>query len=105
MNRSTDKTASAPPANGTAGAPSQPNGTGPGHPPAALAPLPLLLTLDQASAFTGFSTRTLKRMASEPGALPDGAVLRPYGRVRRFSRVVLERWIGEGCPRPGRGRR
>jgi excisionase family DNA binding protein len=62
--------------------------------------LPLLLSLAQAAALLGVSTRTLKRLvASEE--LPEGAVCR-IGRRRLLNRLVLERWVEQGCPPPRR---
>src|SRR5262249_28562433 len=70
------------------------------------ASLPLLLSLAQAASPLGLSERTLKRAAAH-GALPKGAVCRPFGRRRLFSRLVLEEWCSQGCPRivPRSGRR
>ena len=71
---------------------------------AALAILPLLLSLAQGSVLLGVSTRTLKRMAAAD-ELPEGAVVR-IGRRRLLSRLVLEEWCRRGCPPPpGRTRK
>jgi excisionase family DNA binding protein len=81
----------------------EPNGNGAlDAPVASLGPaipalIPLLLSLDQAAILMGVSDRTLKRMAAS-GALPQGAVCRPFGRARLFNRPILERWVAEGCP-------
>jgi excisionase family DNA binding protein len=66
---------------------------------------PLLLDLDQAAAYLGTSTRSLKRSISA-GQLPRGAVVRPFGRRRLFNRLVLEKWVRDGMrPVRLRGRR
>jgi hypothetical protein len=69
---------------------------------AAVALLPLLLSLAQAAVQLGVSTRTLKRLAGDE--LPEGAVVR-IGRRRLFSRLVLEDWCRRGCPPPPGRRR
>jgi len=58
---------------------------------------PLLWTLEQAAAALNLSPRSLKRAVAE-SALPPGAVVRPFGRRRLFSRLVLEDWCRRGCP-------
>jgi hypothetical protein len=64
--------------------------------------LPLLLDLKAAAAFLGgVAEVTVKRMARD-GTFPPGVVLK-LGRRRLFSRVALEKWVADGCPRP-RGR-
>jgi excisionase family DNA binding protein len=68
-------------------------------PPAAPGPPRLLWTLAEAAHALNLSARTLKRAAAE-GGLPSGAVVRPFGRRRLFSRAVLEDWIRAGCPAP-----
>jgi excisionase family DNA binding protein len=60
--------------------------------------LPLLLNLPQAAVLLGVSPRTVKRLASA-GELPEGAVTR-IGRRRLLNRLVLERWVADGCPPP-----
>jgi excisionase family DNA binding protein len=64
----------------------------------------LLWTLEEAADALRVSPRTLKRMAAA-GVLPAGAVVRPFGRLRLFSRPILERWVSEGCPRARSGAR
>ncbi len=64
----------------------------------------LLWSLEEAALALRLSARTLKRAAAE-GALPEGAVVRPFGRRRLFVRRVLEKWIAEGCPAVRGGRR
>jgi hypothetical protein len=64
---------------------------------ALIVPEPLLWTLEQAAAALGLSPRSLKRAVAE-NALPPGAVVRPFGRRRLFSRLVLEEWCRKGCP-------
>src|SRR5258708_4976264 len=73
-------------------------------PPAPAVINPLLWTLEQAAAALNLSPRTLKRMDST-GSLPEGAVVRPFGRRRLFSRLILEEWVRKGCPQPVRRRR
>ncbi len=58
---------------------------------------PLLWSLEEAALALGTSARTLKRAVAE-GALPPGALVRPFGRRRLFSRLVLEEWVRRGCP-------
>ena len=58
---------------------------------------PLLWTLEQAAAALSTSPRSLKRAVAS-GELPPGAVVRPFGRRRLFSRLVLEDWCRRGCP-------
>jgi excisionase family DNA binding protein len=70
---------------------------------AAVALLPLLLSLAQAAVLLGVSTRTVKRLAAG-GELPEGAVTR-IGRRRLLNRLVLERWVADGCPPPPGRRR
>jgi hypothetical protein len=68
----------------------------PPAPPAG--PLPLLWSIGQTAAALGVSVPTVKHMAA-CGELPPGAVVR-LGRRRLFSKLVIERWCADGCPRP-----
>jgi len=64
---------------------------------------PLQLTIEQTAILTSYSVRTLKRLVAD-GAIPG---VTRVGRCLRFNRRAIERWLEEGCPRPGRrsGRR
>ncbi len=64
---------------------------------------PLLLRVSELSVLLSVSERTVKRMA-RANELPGMVHL---GRSVRFRRSVIEKWIEQGCPRPGRrvGRR
>ena len=74
-----------------------PRGATPG---AAVPLLPLLLSLAQAACLLGVSARTVKRLVAGDD-LPEGAVTR-IGRRRLLNRLVLERWVAQGCPAPRR---
>jgi excisionase family DNA binding protein len=65
--------------------------------------MPLLLSLAQAAVLLGVSTRTLKRLVAGD-ELPEGAVTR-IGRRRLLNRLILERWVSQGCPPPPGRRR
>ena len=57
---------------------------------------PLLVDLAELAVLLKISARTAKRMAAA-GELPG---LVRLGRLVRFDRRVIERWIADGCPKP-----
>jgi hypothetical protein len=73
------------------------NGDAPSLRAAVVPDHPLLWDLEQAAEALGLSPRSLKRAVAE-SRLPPGAVVRPFGRRRLFSRLVLEDWCRKGCP-------
>jgi excisionase family DNA binding protein len=56
----------------------------------------LLVDLAELAVLLKISARTAKRMAAA-GELPG---LVRLGRLVRFDRRVIERWIADGCPKP-----
>src|SRR5262249_52565156 len=91
------------PANGLAGGGQDPNPHREAIPAPAVALMPLLLSLAQAAVLLGVSTRTVKRLAAGD-ELPEGAVTH-IGRRRLLNRLILERWVAQGCPPPAGRRR
>ena len=59
---------------------------------------PLQLTIEQAAILTSYSVRTLKRLVAA-GEIPG---VTRCGRCLRFNRRAVEKWLEDGCPKPGR---
>lgn len=60
-----------------------------------------LLDVDAVAKMLGCSTRHVRRMA-DYGAMPRPVKL---GRLIRWRRVELDRWLDQGCPKIARGGR
>jgi excisionase family DNA binding protein len=104
MNRN-HLTTPAQPTNGHAETPTlPPDGTGAEPAKAPRAPLPpLLLDVGQMTELLNVSVITVKRLVRDE-VLPPGAVVH-LGRRRLFSRPLIEKWVGAGCPshaKPGK---
>ena len=91
--------------NGTAAVlPLTPAEPPPPAPPQAATISPAVYTADELARLLAVSRRAVERWEAA-GKLPPEARLRLPGRVVRYRRDVIDRWLEAGCPAPPRPRR